>query len=171
MSYDLHFTDTGDLTFMEVSSQNEDIFEFSFFIAPSNIFCFEFNIENAEQKLYYDNSFELEFYLHKLENNKRNRFNIDDEYIKQGIKLRLETEKGTIRGNESLGCNLYKYFHSNLDNNKIIENIKNEIKNALSDILPDCTVTVHLLNTNYLDYHDSIHVVIKNNEKTYYYYL
>ena len=171
MSYDLHFTETGDLSFMEVSLQNEEIFEFSFFVAPSNTLSFEFNIENAEKYFYYDNSFELEFYLHRVENNKRSRVNIDDEYIKQSIKLRLETEKGTVRGNKSLGCNLYKYFHSNLDNNKIIENIKNEIKNAISDILPDCTVTVSLLNSNYLDYHDSIHVVIKNNEKTYYYYL
>ena len=171
MSYDLFFSNSGDISFVENSKKNNDHFELEFCVAPTHIFHLDFNIENAEQSLTYTDELNLVFYVHSLEYNKKNRICVDDDYIRQGIRLRLDTDSNTVRGNESLGTNLRDFMHSNLNNSKLIKELEKEIAKSLKDILPDCTITINIMNTDYFNYHDSIQVVIKNNEKTYYYYL
>ena len=90
-------------------------------------------------------------------------------YINQAIKLRLNTELGTVRNNESLGSELYKLMHSNIPNNKLQIKLQSIVKQALKDIVPDAVIEIHFLNANYLNYHDGIRIVIINNEDVYYY--
>ena len=92
-------------------------------------------------------------------------------FIQQAIKIRLYTELGTIRNSSDLGSDLYSIMHSNIPNDKLKVKIENLVKVAISDILPNATVTVYFLNTDYLNYHDSIKIVIINDEDVYYYTL
>ena len=92
-------------------------------------------------------------------------------FIQQAIKIRLYTELGTIRNSSDLGSDLYSVMHSNIPNDKLKVKIENLVKVAISDILPNATVTVYFLNTDYLNYHDSIKIVIINDEDVYYYTL
>jgi phage baseplate assembly protein W len=90
-------------------------------------------------------------------------------YIQQCIKIRLNTELDTIRGNTDMGCNLHTIIHSNIPNNKLKGKVEEMIKESIQDILPNASVSISFLNTDYLNYHDSIRVVIVNNEDIYYY--
>ena len=68
-----------------------------------------------------------------------------------------------------MGCDLHTVMHSNLPDKRLMATIEKMIKDSISDFLPKATVSVSLLNTNYLDYHDSIKVVIINDEDVYYF--
>ena len=92
-------------------------------------------------------------------------------FIQQAIKIRLYTELGTIRNSSDLGSDLYSVMHSNIPNDKLKVKIESLVKVAISDILPNAAVTVYFLNTDYLNYHDSIKIVIINDEDVYYYTL
>ena len=92
-----------------------------------------------------------------------------ESFIHQNIKLRLSTEINTVRENWAMGCDLHTIMHSNLPDKRLMATIEKMIKDSISDLLPKATVSVSLLNTNYLDYHDSIKVVIINDEDVYYF--
>ena len=93
------------------------------------------------------------------------------EYIHQAIKLRLNTELGTVLKSESLGTSLHEYMHSNLDSSKLLSKVTSQVKKSIEDILPNCSVSAYIINSDYLNYHDSIKIVIINNEEIYYYYI
>ena len=76
---------------------------------------------------------------------------------------------GSITGNETLGSTIFDLMHSNIPSDRLRNKIKEIVTKAISDILPNATVDVQLLNTDYLNYHDSIRIVIVNNEELYYY--
>ena len=122
-------------------------------------------IEYSETNFYYD------FYTYTLQNDKINKVITDKEYMQQGIQLRLNTEINSIRGNEGMGADLFKFMHSNTQESKLLNKISEQVKAAVSDILPNCTVQAYIINSDYLNYHDSIKIVITNNEEIYYFYI
>ena len=120
-------------------------------------------------KLRASSALEYSFYTYTPEYNKEMMTVSSKNYIQQCIKIRLNTELDTIRENTDMGCNLHTIIHSNIPNNKLKTKIEEMIKESIQDILPNASVSVSFLNTDYLNYHDSIRVVIVNNEDIYYY--
>ena len=172
MSFDLKLTDTGDFSFISTNGiDDKDSFTYNFHIATSDSLLFNFNIENAEKEILHNDMLIYNFYIFKPSWNKKFTTVTEHDYIEQAIKLRLNTEFNTIKGNENIGSNLYTVLHENLSNDKLKTKIINIIQDAIFDILPKCEIEVFILNTNYLNYHDSIKIVIKDNEDVYYYYL
>lgn len=172
MSYDLFLTNNGDITFFKKPILSDDLcFEYSFYTAPTDSLCLNFYIEDAERTLSYPDCFIYNFYSFKPVYDKHCRTVSGDEYIQQVIRIRLSTELGTLRHNENIGSMIHTFVHSNLEQSKLLDAIAKEVKNVLIDVLPNCTVTVKIENTDYLNYHDSIQIVIKDNEKIYYYSL
>ena len=172
MSFDLKLTESGDLSFMSTNGiDDKDSFTYNFHIATSDSLLFNFNIENAGKEILHDDMLIYNFYIFKPEWNKKFSTVVDHDYIEQGIKLRLNTEQNTIRNNEEIGSNIHTVIHENMANDRLKTKIINIVQNAISDILPNSEIEVFILNTNYLNYHDSIKIVIKNNEEIYYYYL
>lgn len=170
MNYDLYLTNTGDISFLMMDTKNVDEkLEFVFYVAPSESLLFNFNIINKNYEEIIPNS--LTFTFNSYENPYRYNTKIvtDYTYMKQAIKLRIETELGTVVQNESLGSDVFNFMHSNMSNNRLETDIKRAIEKAIFDILPNATVEVYFLNTDYLNYHDSIRIVITNNEEIYYY--
>lgn len=172
MSFDLKLTETGDFSFKSTNGiDDKDSFTYNFHIATSDSLLYSFNIENAGKEILHNDMLIYNFYIFKPEWNKQFSTVVDHDYIEQAIKLRLNTEQSTIRNNEDIGSSIHTVIHENLTNDRLKTKIVNIVQNAISDILPNCEIEVFVLNTNYLNYHDSIKIVIKNNEEIYYYYL
>lgn len=166
---DLFLTDSGDLSFLtNISSKMSEGFEFNFHIAQSNSLLFNFYIDNTKVKE-NNNSFKYNFYTYTPSYNKEIMTVSSKNYIQQCIKIRLNTEINTIRENTDLGTELHTIIHSSIPDNKLKSKVEKMIKNSIQDILPNASVTVSFLNTDYLNYHDSIRVVIINSEDVYYY--
>lgn len=115
--------------------------------------------------------FDYNFYAYELQNDKINRVVTDKSYIQQAIKIRLNSESNSIRENGDIGADLYQYIHSNTTAPKLLTAISERVKIAIADILPNCTVQAYIINSDYLNYHDSIKIVITNNEDVFYYYV
>ena len=115
--------------------------------------------------------FDYNFYAYELQNDKINRVVTDKSYIQQAIKIRLNSESNSIRENGDIGADLYQYIHSNTTAPKLLSSISERVKTAIADILPNCTVEAYIINSDYLNYHDSIKIVITNNEDVFYYYV
>ena len=123
------------------------------------------------QPLEFSSNFNFDFYIHKPKDDKRNITVQDSSYIEQAIRIRLESESGSVLGNESLGADLFKLMHSDMQTSKLLNKISAQVKNAISDILPNCTVEAYTINSDYFNYHNTIKIVIINNEEVYYYYV
>ena len=237
MKHDLYFTDTGDITFSAVDFNNRtDIFDYNFYISPSECLLFNFMVENNSpyvsdnktkikadiyidtvedldmienptegtkihitetdtvyritsinkieylddtvidrigdiQPVEYSPNFDFEFYLYKPKQDKQVVMVNDKKYIQQAIKIRLDSESGTIRGNEDAGADLFKFMHSDMQTSKLLTKISAQVKSAISDILPNCEVQAYSINSDYFNYHNAIKIVIINNEEVYYYYV
>lgn len=123
------------------------------------------------QPVEFSSNFDFDFYLYKPQYDKRSVMVNNKKYIQQAIKIRLDSESGTIRGNEDTGADLFKYMHSDMQASKLLTKICTQVKNALYDILPNCEVKAYSINSDYFNYHNTIKIVIINNEEVYYYYV
>lgn len=168
--YDLFLTKNGDLSFLTTNSlAKNETFTFNFHIARSDSLLFNFGIDNNIESRPKPNQLTFNFYLYKPKYDKIARTVTDYNFINQAIKIRLNTELGSITGNETLGSTIFDLMHSSIPADRLRNQIKEIVIKAISDILPNATVDVQLLNTDYLNYHDSIRIVIVNNEELYYY--
>jgi phage baseplate assembly protein W len=172
MSYDLYLTDSGDFAIgTSTVGTNDDKFEYIFHIAPTDSLLFNFNIENNETQQRVANQLDYNFYIYTPKYDKIAIAITDKDYIQQAIKIRLDTELGTIKGNEDIGTDIYTLIHKDPTKTKIRKQICDKVKVAISDVLTNCTVSIQLIQSKYLDYHDSVRIVIVNDEEIYYYYL
>ena len=172
MPLDLYLTNNGDLSFyIKDSKLRSDTLEYNFHVATSASLLLNFYMETFEENSKKTNPFVYEFYVYTPENNKTSSTIDGNNYIQQAIKIRIQSEIGTIRGNETLGTDIHTLIHSNMSNSRLAVTLGAKVKNAISDILPNATVNIYFLNTDYLNYHESIRIVIINNENTYYYTL
>ena len=168
MALDLFLTDSGDFSFYTNADNLSDGFVFSFHIAPTDSLLFRFHTVNKFQQK-TDNMFNYNFYLYTPKYDKTIKSVSKDGFIYQNIKLRLNTELNTVRENLGMGCDLHTIMHSNIPNNRLCSYIEEMVKASIIDLLPNSKVSVSLLNTNYLDYHDSIKIVIISDEDVYYF--
>ena len=168
MSLDIFLTDSGDFSFYTNTDNISDGFTYSFHVAPTESLLFRFHTENKTQHI-NNNVFNYNFYLYTPRYDKTIRSISKKTFIYQNIKLRLNTELNTVRRNSEMGCDLHTIMHSNLPSDKLAIRIEEMVKASIADLLPKSTVSVSLLNTNYLDYHDSIKIVIINDEDVYYF--
>lgn len=168
--YDLFLTKSGDLSFLTTNTlAKNETFTLNFHIAKSDSLLFNFSVDGNTELRPKPNQLTFNFYLYKPKYDKIARTVTDYNYINQAIKIRLNTELGSIRGNENLGSTVFDLMHSSIPEDRLRNQIREITKKAISDILPNATVDVQLLNTDYLNYHDSIRIVIVNNEELYYY--
>ena len=173
MSFDLLLTNSGDLSFINsYSKYKEERFQYNFHVAPTNSLLFNFDVlNNNDFKIKSGNYFNFNFFTYTPQFDKINRVVKDTEYIQQAIKIRLDTELGTVKGEESLGSTLYAVLHSNLQKSKILSEICKIVKAAISDILYDVEIEAYFVDSDYLNFHDTIKIVITNNEEVYYYFI
>ena len=72
---------------------------------------------------------------------------------------------------EDIGSNLDLYKHNLMSDKDDFSTIKDSVKEALYDVLPNAEIDVQKINTIYLDYSNSIMITIKDDEYNYYYYV
>lgn len=167
--YDLMLTPNGDLAFEE-SEQLKDSLQINFVTSKSKAMTINFFIDNFMDKE-QGNGLLVNFRVHKPLNNKTCRDAIGQDFYEQGIRLRLETTIGTIKGNEDIGSKLELYKHDYVDNNYLETNIIKCVKEAITDILPNAEITIQKTKTPYLNYTNSFIVTIVDQDKYYEYYL
>lgn len=164
----------GDLCFGK-SDNIYNSLEFSFFTSNTQSFFLNFYIENYDIPNHLDGftpEFILNFHLKEVKYDKDILLNeSEEEYFQQQIKIRLDTSLKTLESNEHIGSNLDLYNHRLIKKDDKFEDIKQCIKEALNDILPNAQIEVTKLDTIYLDYSNSLMITIKNKKYNYYYYL
>jgi hypothetical protein len=150
----------GDLEFESESQSDASKFEFNFHIATSDSLLFNFYAEVSGEKKREPGMFQYNFDTYEILYDKVNKLISGDEYIKQAIRISLETEKNTLRENASVGSELYKYRHCPLHNTKIITTIEECIYDAIKHIVPNSEVKVYLKETAYFDFYNAIKISI-----------
>lgn len=171
MNFDFLLTTTGDITFEKINRQDTgNYFEYNFHVAPSDSLMINFYTESNPLPL-MKNYFTYNFYITFLNKDKTARSVIDNEYLQQAIRLRLDTERNTILNNKELGCYLAEVMHDNVSDAKLLSNISKIVKEAISDLVPDAEIEASFVNKGYLDYYDTVKLSIKINNQIFYYTL
>lgn len=150
----------GDLEFESENQNDASKFEFDFHIATSDSLLFNFYAEVSGEKKREPGMFQYNFDTYEILYDKVNKLISGDEYIKQAIRISLETEINTLRENESVGSELYKYRHCLLHDTKIITAIEECVYNAIKHIVPNSEVKVYLKETAYFDFYNAIKISI-----------
>lgn len=157
---DFLLNSNGDLEFESESQSDASKFEFNFHIATSDSLLFNFYAEVSGEKKREPGMFQYNFDTYEILYDKVNKLISGDEYIKQTIRISLETEINTLRENESVGSELYKYRHCLLHDTKIITAIEECVYNAIKHIVPNSEVKVYLKETAYFDFYNAIKISI-----------
>jgi hypothetical protein len=168
--YDLSLTPTGDISFESFNYNTDECFQFNFHIASSDSLLFNFYL----QPTIVENSnslFNYNFYVYSPNNDKINKIVEDNNYLKQMIRIRLDTELGTVKGNETLGSTIYQLMHSNMHESRLLSLIKTEVKKVTADILDNADIDVQFINHGYLDYYTSIKITIIVDDNMFYFIL
>lgn len=158
--YDFLLNSSGDLDFETIPLNETSRFEFNFHIATSDSLLFNFYTMIDGELERKPNMFQFNFDIYEVINNKLNRLITGDEYIKQAIKIQLETEKNTLRENAGVGSDMYKYRHAMLNEENIISQIKEVVYDAIKDIAPNSEIEIYLKDTAYFDFHNAIKISI-----------
>lgn len=176
---DFQLDKNGDLLFEESKVINNS-FELNFFVSQSNIMIMNLYTENLAPFSYLENKKEnkiltpgicMNMYLKKAENNKEIVLAKDEDYIEQQIKIRLQTTLNTLLHNEDIGSDLDLYRHNIITEKDDFSTIKESVKRAIEDILPEAEIDVEKIETIYLDYSNSLMITIRNRDYSYYYYV
>lgn len=164
----------GDIMF-EKSNFIEDSLEFNFLVSSYKTLSLKFYIENYNDFKYlndYTPQFILSFNFKKIENDKSIIINENEEqYYQQQIKIRLETPLNTLLENSTIGSSISLYNHKVMTNDNTFNDIKQCVKEALKDILPNAQIQVKKIDTIYLDYSNSLLITINFKNYSYYYYV
>ena len=165
-NYDFLLDNRGDISF-ETTPQEEDTqFVFNFHYATSDSLLFNFFPEIHGTKKREPEMLQFNFYTYEVLYDKKNRLITGDDYIRQAIRIQLETEIGTLRENEDIGSDLYKYKHMFMNENEVIKKIENCVYETIKHIVPDVKVSVHFQKTAYYDFFNAIKISITFEDKT-----
>ena len=176
---DFQLNKNGDIFFEESKNINNK-FELNFFVSQSDVMTINFYTENLSSFSYLESNKEdrvlapgmcMNMHLMKVENDKEIVLSKDEDCIEQQIKIRLQTALGTLTNNEDIGSNLDLYKHNLMSDKDDFSTIKESVKEALYDVLPNAEIDVQKIDTIYLDYSNSIMITIKDDEYNYYYYV
>lgn len=163
---DLFLTPRGDLAIENISDTKNRL-ELNFITSKSNALIINFFIEDTIEKKRTPNSLLINFATQKPLNNKEIRTISDNMAIEQAIKIRLLSSLGSIEGNTDIGSKLELVIHNYIDKDNTLINLEKFIKEAISDIINNPTIKINKINSKYLDYSNSLKVIIidKDNNK------
>lgn len=158
--YDLLLNSNGDISFDIVPEENPEQFIFNFHYATSDSLLFNFFPEINGTKKREPDMLQFNFNTYTVLYDKKNRLISGEEYLKQAIKIQIETEIGTLRENSSVGSDIFKYRHMFMQPNDVIHRIETSVYNAIKDIAPGCEVKVYLQKTEYYDFYNAIKISV-----------
>ena len=157
---DFFLDNHGDISFESTPQEELEQFVFNFHCATSDSLLFNFFTDINGTKEREPEMLQFNFNTYTVLNDKKNRLITGDEFIKQAIKLQLETELGTLRENPGVGSDIYKYRHMFMLPNDVIKRIEECAYNAIRDIVPDCEIHVYLQRTDYYDFYNAIKISV-----------
>lgn len=159
-SYDFLLDSRGDISFESSQKEEDERFTFNFHYATSDSLLFNFFTEINGTKKREPEMLQFNFNTYTILYDKKNKLISGNDFIKQSIKIALETELGTIRENAEIGSNMYKYRHMFMEEDKVIDYIKACAEEAIKDIVPDAEVNVYLRETAYYDFYNAVKISV-----------
>lgn len=159
-NYDFLLSRQGDISFEVAPKEELEQFVFNFHCATSDSLLFNFFADINGTKEREPEMLQFNFNTYTILNDKKNKLITGDEFIKQAIKLQLETELGTLRENPEVGSDIYKYRHMFMIPNEVVMRIKECAYNAIKDIVPDCEIKVYVQKTDYYDFYNAIKISV-----------
>ena len=164
---DLFLTPRGDLAIQNISDTKEQL-EINFITSKSNALVINFFIEDTFEKERPSNSLLINFATEKPLNNKEVRVISGNAAIEQAIKIRLLSSLGSIQGNTGIGSKIETVIHNFIDRDTTLINLEKYIKEAISDIIYNPIIKISKINSKYLNYSNSLKVIIiDNNDNKY----
>lgn len=165
-NYDFLLNSHGDISFEVAPKEEMEQFVFNFHYATSDSLLFNFFADINGTKNREPDMLQFNFNTYTVLYDKKNKLISGDEYIKQAIKIQLETELDTLRENETVGSNIYKYRHMFMNPDEVIAFIEECAYEAIKDIVPNCEVKVYLRETDYYDFYNAIKISVIFTDKT-----
>ena len=158
-NYDFLLNERGDISFETIIRATSESLLFNFYAEIND------TLERQPEWLQFNfNTYEALY-------DKNSKIISGDEYIKQAIRIRLETEKGTLRENLDLGSNIHSYRHMFINPENVISKIEACVYEAIKDIVPNSEIKVLLEKTTYYDFFNSIKISITFENKIMYFTL
>ena len=164
---DLFLTPRGDLAIENISDTKNRL-ELNFITSKSNALIINFFIEDTIEKKRTPNSLLINFATQKPLNNKEIRTISDNMAIEQAIKIRLLSSLGSIEGNTDIGSKLELIIHNYIDKDNTLINLEKFIREAINDIIINPTIKINKINSKYLDYSNSLKVIIIDEDNNKY---
>ena len=150
----------GDISFEAAPQEELEQFVFNFHYATSDSLLFNFFTEINGAKERTADMLQFNFNTYSILYDKKNRLISGDDFIKQAIKIQLETELGTIRENGSIGSNLFRYRHMFMNEEEVINQITRIATEAVQVIVPNSEVKVYMQKTAYYDFYNAIKIAV-----------
>jgi phage baseplate assembly protein W len=160
MSIDFFLDNHGDISFETAPQEELEQFTFNFHYATSDSLLFNFFTEINGKKERTPEMLQFNFNTYSVLNDKQNKLISGDDFIKQAIKIQLETELGTIRGSGDIGCNLFRYKHMFMNEEEVINTITQVVSDAVKVIVPNSEVKVYMQKTAYYDFYNAIKIAV-----------
>ncbi len=160
MDYDFLLTNKGDISFEVSDIEDSESFTFNFHYATSDSLLFNFFPEINGTKEREPGMLQFNFNTYTVLYDKKNKLISGDDFIKQSIKIALETELGTVRENDEVGSEIYKYRHMFMEEKSVITTIEKYATEAVHKIIPNSEVKVYLMKTDYYDFYNAIKISV-----------
>lgn len=159
-NYDFLLNNHGDITFESSTQEEQERFTFNFHYATSDSLLFNFFTEINGTKKRDAEMLQFNFNTYEILYDKNNRLVSGNEYIKQAIKIALETELGTVRQNPEVGSDIYRYRHMFMNVDEVIATITERATEAIQKIVPNSEVRVYVRQTPYYDFYNAIKISV-----------
>ncbi|MGL4877944.1 hypothetical protein [Paraclostridium dentum] len=161
---DFYLTPRGDLSIENVTNAHKRL-ELNFITSYSNALCLNFFIEDTYQSQTLPNALYINFDIYKPEYNKELRMISGNQALEQAVKIRLSSALGSLRGNKDIGSKIETVMHSFTDAKNTQIDLIAYIQEAIADIIPNAEIELSVPKTKYVDYSNSINIVIKDKDK------
>lgn len=159
-NYDFLLNNRGDITFETAPKSEMEQFVFNFHYATSDSLLFNFFTEINGAKEREPEMFQFNFHTYEVLYDKKNRLVSGNDYIRQAIKIALETELGTLRENAEVGSEIYKHRHMFMHPEEVREVIEKTAAEVIHKIVPNSEIKVYLKRTPYFDFYNSIKISV-----------
>ena len=160
MDYDFLLNSKGDISFETMEMDESEHLTFNFHYATSDSLLFNFFPEIHGTKEREPGMLQFNFNTYTVLYDKKNKLISGDDFIKQSIKIALETELGTLRENSDVGSDIYKYRHMFMDEQTVITEIEKVAGEAIKKIVPNSEIKVYLMKTEYYDFYNAIKISV-----------
>lgn len=161
---DFLLTPSGDITF-EIYEKETEPFEISFIVSKTKTLSVSFHIDSDSEVEISSTALSLSFYVDNPTYNKTITTTTEENEYEQKINMRLKTVMGDLLSHKELGSLIETMKHEFIDTCTMTSNLQKEITRALSDIIPNCEVTVILKDKTYYGYKDCMEAYIHDKNK------